>query len=116
MSAVTMALALRRLREQSPILELMRQETMPIVAAELAAHLGGEDRSLSAAELYELIDERIARTRAGDFEPAGPRAAVARLMDVMRDARDVLTDFARVRESMALNRRLRQDLIEDDSP
>ncbi|WP_103063000.1 DUF3375 domain-containing protein [Actinomyces qiguomingii] len=221
MSAVTMALALQRLREQSPILALMRQETMPVVAAELATYLGGEDRSLPAAELYELIDadleelrrqgfeldrtaraycadwlrsgllirhpapagrgevfelspaghdairfleklaeprstvtesrltmimdelerlahdtddslgsrlsaleaerrridERIARTRAGDFAPADPRVAAARLMDVMRDARDVPADFARVRQSMAsLNRRLRQDLIEDDSP
>ena len=221
MSAVTRALALRRLREESPVLALMRSETMPVVAATLAEHLGGQDRSLPAAELYDLVDAdldelrrlgftlersaraycadwlhagllvrhpapagrgevfelspsghdavrflenlseprpaatesrltmimnellrlahdtddslasrlaaleaererietRIARTRSGDFVPTDREVAASRLLDVLRDARDVPADFARVRQSMeSLNRRLRHDLIEDDSP
>ena len=84
MSAVTRALALRRLREESPVLALMRSETMPVVAATLAEHLGGQDRSLPAAELYDLVDadldelrrlgftlERSARAYCADWLHAG---------------------------------------------
>lgn len=219
-SAVTRALALQRLREESPVLALLRQETMPVVAATLGEHLGGQDRALAAAELYDLvevdldelrrvgftlersaraycaewiragllirrpapvgrgevfelspaghdalrlleglaeprsavtesrltmiinellrlahdtdeslnsrlealkaerdrIEARIAQTHAGDFAPVDGQAAVARLQDLLHQARDVPADFARVRQSMEdLNRRLRHDLIEEES-
>lgn len=67
MSAVTRALALRRLREESPVLALIRSETMPVVAATLAEHLGGQDRSLPAAEPYDLVDADLDELRRLGF-------------------------------------------------
>lgn len=75
MSAVTRALALRRLREESPVIALLRQDTMPVVAAELAEHLGGDERSLPAALLYELIDDDLEELRRLGFDL--PRSAQA---------------------------------------
>lgn len=75
MSAVTRALALRRLREESPVIALLRQDTMPVVAAELAEHLGGDERSLPAPLLYELIDDDLEELRRLGFDL--PRSAQA---------------------------------------
>ena len=75
MSAVTRALALRRLREESPVIALLRQDTMPVVAAELAEHLGGDKRSLPAPTLYELIDDDLDELRRLGFDL--PRSAQA---------------------------------------
>ena len=75
MSAVTRALALRRLREESPVIALLRQDTMPVVAAELAEHLGGDETSLPAPTLYELIDDDLDELRRLGFDL--PRSAQA---------------------------------------
>lgn len=75
MSAVTRTLALRRLREESPVIALLRQDTMPVVAAELAEHLGGDERSLPAPLLYELIDDDLEELRRLGFDL--PRSAQA---------------------------------------
>ena len=65
----------------------------------------------------ERIEARIERTRSGDFMPTEHEVAVSRLKDILRDARDVPADFARVRQSMeSLNRSLRHNLIEDTAP
>lgn len=82
MSAVTKALALRRLREDSPVISLMRQDTMAVIAAELSEHLGGDERSVPSAELYDLVDADLDELRRHGFDL--PRSAQAYCADWLR--------------------------------
>lgn len=55
MSGVAQALENRDLFEASPVLKLLRADNAPITLGLLAAHLGGEVRTRTAADLYDLL-------------------------------------------------------------
>jgi hypothetical protein len=82
MSGVTTALSLRRLAQESPVLTLMRQTLMPVIAAELSEHLGGDDHAVPAADLYELIDDDLDQLRRAGFDL--PRSAQGYCADWVR--------------------------------
>ncbi|WP_160159494.1 DUF3375 domain-containing protein [Actinomyces culturomici] len=71
MSAIAHSLRMQRQREDSPVLALMRQPTMPVVFGILLEHLGGNEASLPAAELYSLVDDDLDELRRHGFELPG---------------------------------------------
>src|SRR5690625_6430330 len=55
MSGVSRALENRDMFEASPVLKLLRTDHAPITLGLLAAHLGAEVRTRTAADLYDLL-------------------------------------------------------------
>ena len=68
MSALSQTHALKHLVETDATWRLLRADNAPVIAALLSEHLGGEDRRLPTAELYELIDHDLEALRAHGFE------------------------------------------------
>lgn len=65
----------------------------------------------------ERIQRQIDATARGEHVPTEPEAALRHLEEIVRHAREVPAEFARVRQAMdQLNRQLRRDLIEDSAP
>ncbi|WP_141014949.1 DUF3375 domain-containing protein [Nocardioides sambongensis] len=56
MSALAVALAYRRLVEDSATLRLLRADNAPVIAALLTVHLGAPGTRLPVEDVYELID------------------------------------------------------------
>lgn len=77
------------------------------------------DQTRRLASLYaerDRIDEQIERARIGDLETLGAERAGERIRDILAQAEDVPSDFARVRaEFDALNRGLRTSIVESDA-
>ncbi|WP_022887104.1 DUF3375 domain-containing protein [Glaciibacter superstes] len=68
MSALSQTHALKSLVETDATWRLLRADNAPVIAALLSEHLGGENRRLPAAELYELIDHDLDALRAHGFD------------------------------------------------
>lgn len=62
---------MRREQKENPVLALMRQETMPVIFALLLEHLGGDEASLPAAELYGLMEDDLDELRRQGFDLPG---------------------------------------------
>jgi hypothetical protein len=63
----------------------------------------------------EALDERIRRVRAGESDVLAPRQALERVADVLAQAEDLPTDFARVRSRFEeLNHELRVIILSGD--
>jgi hypothetical protein len=67
-SALSQTHALKQLVETDATWRLLRADNAPVIAALLSEHLGGENRRLPAAELYELIDHDLDGLRAHGFD------------------------------------------------
>jgi hypothetical protein len=67
-SALSQTHAFKQLVETDATWRLLRADNAPVIAALLSAHLGGENRRLPAAELYELIDHDLDALRAHGFD------------------------------------------------
>jgi len=63
-SALARTLNLERLRDESVTWRLIRADNSPLVAGVLGTHLGGEQRRVPAADLYELVDTDLDDLRA----------------------------------------------------
>jgi hypothetical protein len=61
---VNQTLALQRLAAGDATWKLLRADNSPVIVALLSDHLGGDDRRLSAADLYERIDHDLDALRA----------------------------------------------------
>lgn len=72
-SVVQRYLALSRLRGDDVAWRLLRADHAEIIAATLGAHLGGTERRLPAAELYEKVDADLEQLR--DLGAALPNTA-----------------------------------------
>lgn len=68
MSALSQTHALKQLVETDATWRLLRADNAPVIAALLNEHLGGENRRLAAAELYELIDHDLDALRGHGFD------------------------------------------------
>jgi hypothetical protein len=66
-SALSQTHALTQLVETDATWRLLRADNAPIIAALLSEHLGGEDRRLPTAELYERIDHDLEALRGHGF-------------------------------------------------
>jgi hypothetical protein len=64
MSALSKVHSNRNLVETDATWRLLRADNAPVIAALLSEHLGGEERRLPAAELYERIDHDLEALRA----------------------------------------------------
>lgn len=63
----------------------------------------------------DAIDAQIERINAGELEILAPERALERVRDVLTQAEEIPSDFARVRERFeALNRELRTRIVESD--
>ncbi len=63
-SALARTLDLERLRDESVTWRLIRADNAPLIAGVLGTHLGGEQRRVPAADLYELVDTDLDDLRA----------------------------------------------------
>ncbi|MEO7146603.1 MAG: DUF3375 domain-containing protein, partial [Terrimesophilobacter sp.] len=68
MSALGKTHQFRQLVETDATWRLLRSDNAPVIAALLGENLGGENRRLLAAELYEAIDHDLDTLRAHDFD------------------------------------------------
>lgn len=68
MSALSQSHALKQLLDRDATWRLLRADNAPVIVALLSEHLGGENRRLPAAELYELLDHDLDALRAHGFE------------------------------------------------
>jgi hypothetical protein len=68
LSALNQTLALQRLAAGDATWKLLRADNSPVIVALLSDHLGGDDRRLSAADLYERIDNDLDALRAHGIE------------------------------------------------
>ena len=68
MSTLSQTHALKQLVETDATWRLLRADNAPVIAALLSEHLGGENRRLAAADLYELIDHDLEALRAHGFD------------------------------------------------
>lgn len=68
MSALGKSHQFRQLVETDATWRLLRSDNAPVTAALLGENLGGENRRLLAAELYEAIDHDLDALRAHDFD------------------------------------------------
>ena len=73
------AVTLRRHQESDPGLQLIRKDTLPVVAAVLSEHLGGQQRVRTVSELLELLDDDLSALRDYGFDL--PRSAQEYLAD-----------------------------------
>ncbi|MCL2654697.1 MAG: DUF3375 domain-containing protein [Coriobacteriia bacterium] len=73
------AVTLRRHQESDPGLQLIRKDTLPVVAAVLGEHLGGQQRVLTAAEFLESLREDLSALRDQGFDL--PKSAQEYLAD-----------------------------------
>ncbi|MDR0347350.1 MAG: DUF3375 domain-containing protein, partial [Coriobacteriales bacterium] len=73
------AVTLRRLQESDFGLQLLRKETLPVIAAILGEHLGGQQRVRTAAEFLELLEGDLSALRDYGFDL--PRSAQEYLAD-----------------------------------
>ncbi len=95
-----------RLMSIASQLSRLAVETDPDLSRRLDAHLAERAR----------IDQAIARVEAGDVDLLDPERATERLVDIVAQAREVPSDFARVRtEFEELNRLLRQQILESEA-
>jgi len=78
-SAFARTLALARLRDEDVTFRLLRADNAPLIAGILGAHLGGEERRLPAADLYERVDADLDELRGHGF--ALPQTAQAYCAD-----------------------------------
>ena len=63
----------------------------------------------------DRLDEQIERIQSGDLEPLDPVRALERIRDILAQAEEIPSDFARVRaEFEELNRDLRARIVESD--
>ena len=67
-STLSQTHALKQLVETDATWRLLRADNAPVIAALLSEHLGGENRRLAAADLYELIDHDLEALRAHGFD------------------------------------------------
>jgi hypothetical protein len=72
-------MALLRLQESDPGLQLLRRETLPVVASVLNERLGGQQRVRPAAEFLELLEGDLFALRDHGFDL--PRSAQEYLAD-----------------------------------
>ncbi|NQX12331.1 DUF3375 domain-containing protein [Microbacteriaceae bacterium VKM Ac-2855] len=68
MSALTTALTLRRLREDSAAWSLLGASNAAVAVAVLAEHLGADERRLASSELFERVEADLVELRVHGFE------------------------------------------------
>lgn len=87
-SALARTLDLERLRDESVTWRLIRADNAPLIADILDTHLGGDQRRVPAADLFEIVDTDLDDLRAmgvalpknaqgycSDWRTSGVRAA-----------------------------------------